>query len=38
MPLDTPGDFLGQFAFGNGIWRNLVVLGRELPVFLSAMK
>jgi len=38
MPLDTLGDFLGQFAFGNGIWRNLVVLGRELPVSLSAMR
>jgi len=37
VPLDTVRDFLGQFSFGHWIWRNLVVLGRELLVFLLAM-
>jgi len=38
MPFDTLGDFLGQFTFGHGSWRILVVLGGELSVCLLAMR
>lgn len=35
MPFDTLGDFLNQLTFGHRFCLNLVVLGRELSVYLN---